>query len=269
MDSEVNFNTNWRKVASTIYKKPVDSKIFGSVEIDVTDLEKYISQKRKEGIKITLTHIITLIIGRAFRNEVPEMNAFIRRGKVIQRKNIDAMVSVLMADGQMGSVRVENTDVLTLGELSGLLGNKINESRKGFENQTMQNKNMLARIPWPFRAWFFQIYKMITINLGLSIPFTGINSNSFGSYVISNIGSLGLDQGYGALLPSSNVSLVLILGGVSKKPVVIGDQIVARRILSLSVTIDHRVVDASHGGRLFRFIKYIVKNPHLLENLPK
>ena len=47
-----NLNTAWRQIASTIYKKPNDSKIFGSVEIDVTDLEIYIEKKRKEGLKI-------------------------------------------------------------------------------------------------------------------------------------------------------------------------------------------------------------------------
>lgn len=45
--TNTNLNTSWRKTASTIYKKPVDSKIFGSVEIDITDLEKYINEKEK------------------------------------------------------------------------------------------------------------------------------------------------------------------------------------------------------------------------------
>ena len=77
--SNQELNTTWRKVTSTIYRKPLDSRIYGTVEIDVTNLEDYIAKKRKKGLKITLTHILTLIIGRAFLNEVPEMNAFIRR----------------------------------------------------------------------------------------------------------------------------------------------------------------------------------------------
>ena len=77
-----------------IYRKPVDSKIYGAVEIDVTELEKYISEKRREGIKTTLTHLMTLIMGRALKYEVPELNTYIRRGKVVPREQIDAMVSV-------------------------------------------------------------------------------------------------------------------------------------------------------------------------------
>ncbi len=269
MENTANFNTSWRKVASTIYRKPVDSKIYGSVEIDVTDLEKFISQKRKEGVKTTLTHIITLIIGRAIKKAVPELNTFVRRGKIIQRPQIDATVSVLLQEGQMGSVKIENVDQLTLSELTDEIAEKIKDSRKGNENDTMQSKDMLSRIPWPFRTWVFFLYRLFTIHWGFSFPVIKLSANSFGTYVVSNIGTLGLDSGYGALLPSANVSIVMILGGVSKKPVVINDEIVPRRVLSLSATLDHRVVDGSHGGQLFRFIKQMVKNPHLLEIKPE
>ncbi len=267
--SNQELNTTWRKVASTIYRKPLDSKIYGTVEVDVTQLEEYIARKRKEGLKITLTHILTLMVGRAFRNEVPEMNAFIRRGNVVHHKKINAMVSVLRADKQMGSVKVENTDILTLQEISAILSKKIPKSRKGAENKNMQKKDLLSGIPWPFRSWFFLFYRILTVKLGISIPIKGINPSDFGSYVVSNIGSLGLDQGYGALLPSANVSLILIIGSVTKKPVVVDDQIVIRKILLLSVTLDHRVVDASHGGKLFRFLKYMIQNPQLLEKSPR
>lgn len=269
MNSPKDFNTDWRKVASTIYRKPIDSKIYGSVDIDVTELEKFISEKRKQGVKTTLTFIMTLIIGRALKNAVPELNTFVRRGKIVPRPQIAGTLSVLLDKGQMGSVKIENIDQLTIAELTAEIKEKIQQSRKGNENTTMQSKNMLASLPWPFRSWFFKLYKTITIHGGISLPFLGLSANSFGSYVVSNIGTLGLDSGYGALLPSANVSIVMILGGVTKKPVFVNDEIVPRRILSLSATLDHRVVDGSHGGKLFRYIKHMVKNPHLLEIPPE
>ncbi len=265
MDSSDSYNTNWRKVASTIYRKPTDSKIYGSVELDVTELEKYISEKRKEGIKITLTHIITLIVGRAIKTEVPELNTFLKRGIITPRPQIDAMVSVLLQDGEMGSVKIQNIDKLNVAELAKEIKDKINESRNGKENNTMKSKDSLSSIPWPFRSWVFFLYRLITIQWGFSFPFIKLSANSFGSYVISNIGTLGLDSGYGALLPSANVSIVMILGRVIKKPVVVNDEIVPRRILSLSATLDHRVVDGSHGGKLFRFIRQMARNPKLLD----
>ena len=194
------------------------------------------------------------------------MNAYVKRGKIARRPQIDAMISVLLKDGHMGSVKIENTDKLDLKELADKISVQINQSRKGNENETMQSKNIIAFLPWPLRSWLFFLYRKITIDWGLSLPFLGLNSNSFGSYVISNIATLGLESGYGALLPSSNVAFVVVIGGVIKKPVVVNDQIVPRKMMMLSVTLDHRVVDASHGGKLFRFVKYMIKHPELLEN---
>lgn len=262
-------NTDWRKVASTIYRKPRDSKIYGSVDIDITELEKFIAEKRKQGVKTTLTHLMTLIVGRAFREAVPELNAYIKRGRVVPRKSIDAMVSVLLKKDEMGSVKIENADQLTIAELSDVISQKIKESRIGEENSAMQSKHMLSSVPWPFRSWLFNLYKLFTIDWGFSFPWINLSSDSFGSYVISNIGTLGLDTGYAALLPSSNVSIVLIIGKEFKKPVVVNDQIVPRKVFTLTATLDHRVVDGSHGGKLFRFIRFMVKNPQLLDKNPE
>ncbi len=268
MNQNDSVNTSWRKVAASIYKKPTDSKIFGSVELDVTDLEQYIAQKRKEGLKITLTHIFTLAVARALKEEVPELNAYVRRGSIVKRNSIDAMVSVLIGDSQMSSIKVHNADTLTLKELADIMGAEIRKIRSGSENKTMQMRDSVTKIPWPFRVWVINIIRKITVDWGLSIPFLNLKPDSFGSYVISNIGTLGLDMGYPALFPISNVPLVLIMGGVKKKPYVVNDTILPRRIINLGAALDHRVIDAMHGGKLFRYIKYVANNPSILESKP-
>jgi len=257
-------NTTWRKVASTIYQKPVDSKIFGTVEIDITDLERFIQTQRKEGHKITLTHFFLLATARAIRDEVPEFNTYIKRGNVYSYAQIDATVSVLLPNGDMSSVKMQQIDQLTLKEVAEKMQEQIVETRKGAENQTMQIKDRLAAVPWPFRGWIYQLLRFITVSLGLSIRPLGLTANSFGAFVLSNIGSIGLDIGYPALFPSANVSFVLILGGVRQKAWVVNETIIPRTILTLGAALDHRVVDASHGGKLFRYLKKIVKQPEEL-----
>lgn len=263
-----NLNTDWRKIASSIYRKPSDSKIFGAVEIDVDDLEKYITRKRREGEKITLTHFFTLVVARALREEVPELNCYLRRGKVIKRKQIDATVSVLLEGSQMSSVRLNNADQLTLPEAAAIIREKIRDTRAGEASRTMKSGGGVSSVPWPLRAWLFRLIRLITINLGIPLPWLGLPRNSFGSFLISNIGTLGLETGYPALFPVSDVAFVLIMGGVTKKPVVVDEKIVIRKMLSLSIALDHRVVDAWHGGKLFRYIKYMVDRPALLESVP-
>ncbi|MDZ4204155.1 MAG: 2-oxo acid dehydrogenase subunit E2, partial [Bacteroidales bacterium] len=155
-----------------------------------------------------------------------------------------------------------------LRELADVLMATIRNSRRGTENKTMKMKAFLGSIPWPFRGWIFKLIKLLTINLGLAIPSLGLSASSFGSFVISNIGSLGLDAGFPALFPVSNVSFVMIMGGVSTKPWVVDDKIVPRRILWLGTAMDHRAVDGSHGGKLFRYIREVLRNPEQLEQKP-
>ena len=261
MKNQFEPNNAWRKTAAAIYRKPVDSKIFGSVELDVTDLEAYILEKRKEGLRITLMHPFILFISRALKTEVPELNCFVRRGNVIARDQVDATVSVLVGGTQMSAVRVANADTLSLAELADVLLREVPRSRKGKEDKTMGNRHFLATIPWPFRTWAVGLAKWLTIDLGVSIPSMGLSPNAFGSFVFSNIGSIGLDVGYAALMPASNVAIVFTMGTVQSKPAVIGDQIVPRRMLNLCAVLDHRVVDASHGGKMFKYLKEAVKGP--------
>jgi pyruvate/2-oxoglutarate dehydrogenase complex dihydrolipoamide acyltransferase (E2) component len=258
------FNTAWRKTASTIYKKPVDSKILGSVEIDITDLERYIQTQRKAGVKITLTHFFLLATARAIKDEVPELNTYLKRGNIYAYPQIDATVSVLMNNGEMGSVKMQNIDAYNLAELADYLRKEIQIAQKGDDTSKTQ-KEALAHIPWPFRGYVYWLIRYITVQLGLPIPFLGLSANNFGAFFLSNIGSIGLDIGYPALFPSANVSFVLIMGGVSKKPWVVNNEIVPRTVMTLGAALDHRVIDASHGGKLFKYLKKVIANPELLE----
>jgi pyruvate/2-oxoglutarate dehydrogenase complex dihydrolipoamide acyltransferase (E2) component len=258
-------NNPWRKTASTIYKKPIDSKILGSVEIDVTDLEKYISEKRKSGVKITLTHFFLIATSRAIKSQVPELNTYVKRGNIYSYPTIDATVSILLPEGEMSSIKVHESDKLTIETSVNTLNEAIKSTRKGSESGTMKMKHKLAQYPYPIRGWIYKMVKTILADWGFSLPFLGLHQNTFGSFILSNIGTLGLDIGYPALMPTANISFVMIMGSVRKKPWVVDNQIQIRNIISLGAALDHRVVDASHAGKLFKELKHYVKHPELLE----
>lgn len=259
-------NNEWRKVATAMYSKPVDSKILGSVELDVSEMDEFIRLKRRQGVKVTPTHIFTLIIARGLKNEVPELNSFVKRGKITGRKTVDAMVSVLIGGKEMSSVKIPSADGMNIDDMVNYLSNEIKLTREGNESSAMRKKGLIAAIPWPFRRLVYRLIKLITINLGMSIA--GISADNYGSFVVANIGTLGLDIGYPALFPVSNVALVVTIGNVRKKPVIINDQVVIRKVMSVGVAMDHRVVDASHGGKLFRYTRQVLRNPEVLEERP-
>lgn len=259
------FNTPWRLTASTIYKKPVDSKILGSAELDITDLEAYISGLRKKGIKVTLTHFFTLAAGRAIAEDIPEFNTYLKRGKIYPFGQLIASVSLRMPSGEMSSIRVTDPGRKNYREMVSELTAGIEEAVQGEESRANRMKGALGNIPWPFRKWVYGLIRFLILDLGISIPALGLSAQSFGTYIISNVGTLGLDGGYPALMPTGNVSLVLILGRVREMPWVHEGQVVPRRIIKVSAALDHRVVDAAHGGRLFNYLRRAVREPQMFE----
>ena len=60
------YNTPWRLVANTIFGPPKSGKLYGTMDIDITETEKYIWSERKEKRKITITSIVIAAIAGFF-----------------------------------------------------------------------------------------------------------------------------------------------------------------------------------------------------------
>jgi len=83
-----------------------------------------------------------------------------------------------------------------------------------------------------------------------------------GTFTITNFGSAGISYG----TPVINYPEVAILGvgKISKKPVVVGDEIKIGHVLPLSLAVDHRVIDGADGGRFLTRVKELLANPELM-----
>lgn len=263
------FNTPWRVTAAAIYTTPTDSRVYGSLEIDVTDAKRFIDEKREAGTKLTMTHLVTAVVSRAVAFDVPEMNCFIRRGRVIGRKRLDAMVPVAMSEEKgVTSVIVEDAHARTVTSIAEEIRQKAKAVRGGEESKAARNKYLLNRIPWPLRRPVFLLLKWITVDMGVEIRALGLSAHSFGSIVISDIGSHGLKTGMTGLMPAAKVPAVIVLGMVEEKPVVRNGEIVVRTMLPLTGTFDHRIVDAAQIGKLARAIRRSFRKVEWLDQVP-
>ena len=263
------FNTPWRVTSAAIYTTPTDSRVYGTLDIDVTETKKFIDRKRAEGVKITMVHMATAVLARAMAFDAPEMNCFIRRGAVVGRKHIDVMVPVQVGgDTGVTAAIVRNAHARPVSDIATEIREKAARSRGGEEIKAAQNKYLLNRIPWPLRRPVFRILKWITVDMGIEIRKLGLSAHSFGSFVVSDIGSFGLNTGMTSLMPAAKVPCVIVLGKIEEKPVVRKGEIVIRTILPLTGTFDHRIVDGMQIGKLARGIKRGFRKPEWLDQVP-
>jgi hypothetical protein len=98
-------------------------------------------------------------------------------------------------------------------------------------------------------------------SLNLWSPLLGSPRDPFGSVMVTNIGSLGLDMAFAPLVPYSRVPLLITVGAVREEPVVRDGKIEIAKLLRLSATFDHRLIDGVHASHIVKSLKEIFKNP--------
>ena len=260
------YNTPWRLVANTVFGPPKDGKLYGTMDVDITETDKYIWSERKAKRKITMTSIVIAAVARALAEDTPEINCFIRRGRIIPRDYVDIMVAVLLKGGTaMSSVRINNAHQKTVLEIATELREKALNARQGDEDAAMDSKHALAKIPWPFRKWIYMLIRLIIYGFGLKIKSLGISEDAFGSIMVTNVGTLGLTNSFPALMPMAKLPAVIAIGKIEKRPVVIKDKVEIRMILSGSAAFDHRLVD---GIQIAKFVKGVIRRiqkPELMD----
>jgi hypothetical protein len=79
------------------------------------------------------------------------------------------------------------------------------------------------------------------------------------TFTISNLGMYGV-QSFNPVINQPN-SAILGVSGMIDKPVAVNGEIVIRPIMTLCLTIDHRVVDGLAGAKFMQDLKNLLENP--------
>jgi pyruvate dehydrogenase E2 component (dihydrolipoamide acetyltransferase) len=82
--------------------------------------------------------------------------------------------------------------------------------------------------------------------------------------MITNVGSFGLTTGSAPLLPFSRCPIVVLLGEVHDRAVVRDGVVVARPILPIGVTFDHRLLDGYQAGKMASRFTALLEHPREL-----
>lgn len=256
----------WRKLSIAIYGAPREGKVYGTYEVDVTEMLKYIQQKKEEGRRITVTQFLVAALGKALYEDAPEANCYVRRGNIIYRESADVFMSILAknGNGQTGMV-IPDVQNKSVSEISDYVNKRLNSKREGNEKGLYSATKFIAKVPWPFRKMVLKIITWWLFDMEFPLPGTRVNRSPFGSIMLTNIGSFGLKTGMVALFPIGKLPGVITMGKIEEKPVVIDGEIKIRSILPLTGTFDHRIVDGAQIGKLASGMQTKLAKPALLD----
>ena len=88
------------------------------------------------------------------------------------------------------------------------------------------------------------------------------SDTSYATFTVSNLGSYGVDF-FAPIIDPPQVAIIGI-GKISKKPVVIDDNIGIRPLMTITLVFDHRIIDGANAADFLKCIKDNLESPNSL-----
>jgi pyruvate/2-oxoglutarate dehydrogenase complex dihydrolipoamide acyltransferase (E2) component len=111
----------------------------------------------------------------------------------------------------------------------------------------------LVRVPGPIRAL---IWRAVMARPRLTKRFGG-------TIAVSSVGMFGSDLGWG--IPVTPAPLMVTVGGIGPRPLLVDGRLENRDHLSLTLSIDHDIVDGAPAARFAARLRELIESAHGLE----
>ena len=238
--------TGWRRIASAMWNPPDDPQIFGALDIDATALLGFIERARSAGHHVTTTHLVARAIAHALER-VPALNIQICGGRALPRPTVDIFVITSVASGQdLSGIKITDVPRKPATAIADELVAKVARLKAGEDRELARTKRLTDRLPhWVLRP-MSRATAFVSQTLRLDVPALGLHPMPFGSAMITNVATFGLPQGFAPLAWMYDVPLLVLVGEITERALVVDGRVVARAVLPITATIDHRFVDGWH-----------------------
>ena len=258
--------SSFRRIAIGTWRTTYDPTVYGTLALRGDRVIAYLDEFRKRtGKRVTLSHLMAKAVAMTLA-ELPDANAILRWNRIYLRKDIGVFFQVAMEDDKTGEIDLSGATIFdahtkSLLEIVEEFETKVGAVRKREDKNLEGSRNLFKSIPFFLLNTILDLIGWLSFTLNLDLRWAGIPKDPFGSVMITNIGSLGLEEAYVPLVPYSRVPLLIALGQVKDEPVVEDGQIVPAKIVRAFATFDHRVLDGMHAAKMSKTLKRIFADP--------
>lgn len=256
------------RVAAHIMVKRSDSMNNITLDIPLEPIEKYIRQKKKEGIAMNHMAVILAAFNRTIC-DFPALNRFIVNKRAYSRKEIAIGMVVLRPgdDKTMSKIYLQPED--TIFDVERRIREYVDNSRN-VEKQNSTDKLIatLVNIPGLLRFAVNVLKWMDWHNL---LPKAIIDASPMhNTMVFTNLASIRTNHIHHHIYDFGTTSLLMAAGNPREIPRRNRDgEIVHEKCLPLGLVMDERIATGYYYAQAFRKMKEYFKNPALLEEPPE
>ena len=245
-----------------------------SESFEISHLERYIRQKRREGLtSFGLMHVMLACYCRALCR-YPGLNRFISGQKIYTHGNdVQFCITVkkeMTSTSPETIIKVHLTPTDTAEDIY----NKINKEVEIVKNSPLDSSfdnlaHSFMLIPGLFLK--FTVWLLKTLDyFGLLPKFLLELSPFHGSVYFTSMGSLGIPPIYHHLYDFGNIPVFCSFGCKRRKLEVEEDgSVVQRKYIDFNVTMDERIVDGFYYAAFFKTFRRYMAHPEVLDNPPE
>ena len=258
--------TGWRKLAGATWRAPSDPQFFGAIDIDAAGLLACVESLRKHsGVPVTITHLIGRAVAHGLQT-VPAFRQRIARGHEYPRESIDVFFIVSADDGrELTGVKIARADAKSALDISTELIQRCAAIDAGTDVEFGRTKRMLTALPGPLLRSAIRLSAWLTSDRNVNLPRFGLPRQAFGSAMITSVGMWGVSTAYSPLAAYYRVPVLILVGAVESRPVVRAGSVVARPMLTLTATFDHRYVDGLQAAQFAAAVRDYCAHPAAYE----
>ncbi len=256
------FTKSRRNIELIVHEGFRKHSVHAIIEVDITNAREKIRKiKQEKGTDISFTGWLVKCVGDAI-NKHKELNTY-RLGKRKTAVFDDVDIPIPIERTTQNETRPmayiirkaneKSVDDITK-EIRAVQKETVKESTQVLGDFLTKGEHFIINAP----MFIKKLAILILRRNGL------FKKKHFGTVAVTSIGMKGNFPGWAVPLGSINTAIIAV-GGITKKPGVIGDNIAIREYLHITVTVDHDLVD---GGPLARFVeelKNIIENGQFLD----
>lgn len=258
--------SSFRKIAIGTWRTAYDPSVYGTIELRMDEATRYIARFReKYNKKLTVSHMMAKAAAMVLK-ECPDANAILRWNRVYLRKRIGVFFQVVMTDEgahkvDLSGATLYDVENKSLVEIYDEFNDKVASVRARKDPALEKTRATFLGIPYFALNSVLRIISFLSYTLNLDLRRFGIPNDPFGSIMITNIGSLGLDTAYVPLVPYSRVPILIATGAVKDVAVVEEGKIVSGKVMRVNATFDHRFIDGFHASVMSRVLREWIEHP--------
>ncbi len=242
---------------------------------EITHMERYIRQKRKEGYTdFGITHVLLAAYCRGVA-KYPQLNRFISGQKVYSRGNdiqYSMVVKKTMAiDSPDTSIKVHLSPYDTAIDVYHKLNAAVESVKKTEEldsslDALIMKLNLIPSVVLKFVVWLLKLLDYF----GALPAFLTELSPFHGSLFFTSMGSLGIRPIYHHLYDFGNLPVFGAFGCKRRALEVQEDgSIIQKKYIDMKFTLDERIADGYYYATFFKYYRRLLAHPEVLDNPPE